>query len=223
MVDFLQKNSDFSPLSIICLNTRHCLKVNHSAGLHVGWLVSEALRLHFISEGSSDEALARSGVTISGVWSCVGKLSISTVLTKAICETISLNHVVLLFDGPFSWLPPRLLLLVAKFAVHRASDMANLFRVSVTFRKVSMRDELWAQIQWTSPWNGMGKDGAEAVDWEKYREQFGLPYFNTLRYSISSPGSHQPSSISGVGFTVAVSTTDPYGHASFHGFVGSLS
>ncbi len=72
------------------------------------------------------------------------------------------------------------------------SDMNSLLRVSKRFNALASSDVLWSKSSqlngnsYTSHWLdtmwlGQGKDGYEEVEWNKTREEAGLPIMNMLK------------------------------------------
>ena len=84
-------------------------------------------------------------------------------------------------EGPFSSLSEKLLSLIAEYYSDKAKDISKLSIVSRRFRLIFQADAIWKDIVINYMWSGGGVDGTEQEEWNAYRLESGLPYFNSER------------------------------------------
>jgi hypothetical protein len=150
-----------------------------------GWLASEAIRLALIQlERKSSLSLldllsSFRLLTISS--SYFGIFSFGDEITRDIISKLGTSTVFVIVEGPFSYLSESLLSAVSHFYSDKAGDISKLCLLSRRFRLIFQADAIWKDIDLKFKWCGGGIDGTEQEEWNAYRIESGLPYFNTER------------------------------------------
>lgn len=150
-----------------------------------GWLASEAIRLALIQlERRSSLSLIdllSSFRLLTVLSSYSGSFSFGDEITRDMISKLGTSTVYVIVEGPFSYLSENLLSSVSQYYSDKARDISKLCQLSRRFRLIFQADAIWKNVDIKFKWCGGGVDGTEQEEWNAYRIESGLPYFNTER------------------------------------------
>ena len=150
-----------------------------------GCLASEAIRLALeqieIKSSLSMIDLFSSLRLLKVTSSRLGTLHFGEEITREKLVKLGSSVIYVIVEGPFSSLNEKLLLLMADFYANTAKEISILSLLSRRFRLIFQADAVWKDIVINYMWSGGGVDGTEQEEWNTYRIESGLPYFNTER------------------------------------------
>ena len=150
-----------------------------------GCLASEAIRLALeqieIKSSLSMIDLFSSLRLLKVTSSRLGTLHFGEEITREKLAKLGSSVIYVIVEGPFSSLNEKLLLLMADFYANTAKEISILSLLSRRFRLIFQADAVWKDIVINYMWSGGGVDGTEQEEWNTYRIESGLPYFNTER------------------------------------------
>ena len=150
-----------------------------------GCLASEAIRLALeqieIKSSLSMIDLFSSLRLLKVTSSRLGTLHFGEEITREKLVKLGSSVIYVIVEGPFSSLNEKLLLLIADFYANAAKEISKLTLLSRRFRLIFQADAVWKDIVINYMWSGGGVDGTEQEEWNTYRIESGLPYFNTER------------------------------------------
>lgn len=176
MTSFLRTN---------CLGNIYKIAVQLDESPTWGWLASEAIRLSLIQlETKSSLSLidlfsSYRLLTVSALY--FGSFSLGDEITQDLISKLGSSTIYIIVEGPLSSLSENLLSSISQFNSNKARDIAKLCLLSRRFRLIFQSDEIWKDIDLKFKWSGGGVDGTEQEEWNAYRIESGLPYFNTER------------------------------------------
>lgn len=111
----------------------------------------------------------------------LGNVNFGEEITREKLAKLGSSVIYVIVEGPFSSLNEKLLLLIADFYANAAKEISKLTLLSRRFRLIFQADAVWKDIVINYIWSGGGVDGTEQEEWNTYRIESGLPYFNTER------------------------------------------
>jgi hypothetical protein len=168
-----------------CLGNLYKIPLRLDENLTWGWLASEAIRLALeqLEEKSSMSLMdmLSSFKLVKVISNRLGSLSYGDEITKDKLAKIASSTIYVIVEGPFSSLHEKLLLMIAELYSDKAKDISKLSLLSRRFRFIFQADATWKDIVINYKWSGGGVDGTEQEEWNAYRIESGLPYFNTER------------------------------------------
>ena len=168
-----------------CLGNVYKIAVQLDESPTWGWLASEAIRLALIQlERKSSLSLldlfsSFRLLTVSS--SYFGSFSFGDEITRNIISKLGTSTVYVIVEGPLSFLSENLLSIISQYYSDKARDISKLCLLSRRFRLFFQADGIWKDIDLKFKWCGGGVDGTEQEEWNTYRIESGLPYFNTER------------------------------------------
>ena len=150
-----------------------------------GCLASEAIRLSLLRlENKPHRCLVdlMSSFKLLRVSSCLlGILNFGDVITREMVSCIGTTIISVVVEGPFSSLDDKLLSCISSLYSNKAKDISILSLLNRRLRLIFQDDAIWKDIVIKYKWIGGGVDGTEEEEWNAYRIESGLPYFNTER------------------------------------------
>ena len=150
-----------------------------------GCLASEAIRLSLLRlENKPHRCLVdlMSSFKLLRVSSCLlGILNFGDEITREMVSCIGTTIISVVVEGPFSSLDDKLLSCISSFYSNKAKDISILSLLNRRLRLIFQDDAIWKDIVIKYKWIGGGVDGTEEEEWNAYRIESGLPYFNTER------------------------------------------
>ena len=168
-----------------CLGNLYKISVRLDENPTWGWLASEVigLALEQIERTSSLSVIdLLSSFRLLKVYSSRFEcLNFGDEITRDKIVKIGSSIVYVIVEGPFSSLSEKLLSLIAEYYSDKAKDISKLSIVSRRFRLIFQADAIWKDIVINYMWSGGGVDGTEQEEWNAYRLESGLPYFNSER------------------------------------------
>ena len=111
----------------------------------------------------------------------LGNVNFGEEITREKLAKLGSSVIYVIVEGPFSSLNEKLLLLIADFYANAAKEISKLTLLCRRFRLIFQADAVWKDIVINYIWSGGGVDGTEQEEWNTYRIESGLPYFNTER------------------------------------------
>ena len=150
-----------------------------------GSLASEAIRLSLIRlENKPYRCLVdlMSSFRLLRVSSCLfGTFNFGDAITREVISRIGTTIISVVVEGPFSSLNEKLLSCISSFYSNKAKDISQFSLLNRRLRLIFQDDAIWKDIIIKYKWIGGGIDGTEEEEWNAYRIESGLPYFNTER------------------------------------------
>lgn len=172
-------------LNANCLGSLHRIAIRADESPTWGWFASEAIRLALMQlERKSPLNLIDllSSLRLLNVSSCqFGILSFGDEITSDWVSKIGSSTINVIVEGPLPSLTEKLLIYIARFYTDKARHIAVLSLLNRKFRAIFEADAIWKDIEIKYKWSGGGVDGTEQQEWNSYRIESGLPYFNTER------------------------------------------
>lgn len=172
-------------LNASCLGNLHRIAIRVDENPTWGWLASEAIRLALIQlERKSPLNLIDllSSLRLLNVSSCqFGTFNFGNEITSDWLLKIGSSIIHVIVEGPLPSLTEKLLICIARFYSDKARHIALLSLLNRKFRAIFQADAIWKDIEIKYKWSGGGVDGTEEQEWNSYRIESGLPYFNTER------------------------------------------
>lgn len=144
-------------------------------GLTWWWVAKEVLRLYLLSLETEVRKRQRKIIRISRILSPDKEsLDLAQRILYYDVKRLANGIFELHTEGPWSILNDFQLLYVSGF-IGLAKDLNSLIRVSKRFQLVFSSNEVWKNVPFAwSAWQGQGKCGKEAQDWEKVHEHSGI-------------------------------------------------
>ena len=168
-----------------CLGNLYKIPLRLDENLTWGWLASESIRL------ALEQMEEKSTMSLMDMFSSfklvkvtsnrLGNLNYGEEITKDKLTKIASSTIYVIVEGPFSSLSEKLLLMIAENYSDKAKDISKLCLLNRRFRLIFQADATWKDIVINYKWSGGGVDGTEQEEWNAYRIESGLPYFNTER------------------------------------------
>lgn len=168
-----------------CLGTTYKIPLRLDEKPTWGWLASEAIRL------ALEQLESKSSLSVIDLFSSLrllkvissrlGTLNFGDEITREKLAKVASSIIYVIVEGPFSSLCEKLLSLIAEYYSDTAKETSKLSLLSRRFRLIFQADAIWKDIVINYMWSGGGVDGTEQEEWNTYRIESGLPYFNTER------------------------------------------
>jgi hypothetical protein len=172
--------------NVNCGDTNHKITVSYKDKLTWGWLTSECLRLHNIAKDYKKDSLGYvlNRMVVHGlVIIFQGRkesLEYSNIITPESVEETGLNHilpsrqlsVIIESYGYYRIKQENGLLqyLIEYLDLSQASQLSTLMMISKEFYSMASTDKNWKQVAIKNYWKGLGIDGSEDDEWDKYRK-----------------------------------------------------
>ena len=153
-----------------------------------GCLASEAIRLSLIRlEIKPHRCLVdlMSSFRLLRVSSFLfGTLNFGDEITREMISRIGTTTINVIVEGPFSSLDENILSGISCFYSNKPKDISKFSLLNRRLRLIFQDDAIWKDVVIKYKWIGGGIDGTEQEEWNAYRIESGLPYFNTERCQL---------------------------------------
>ena len=154
-----------------------------------GCLASEAIRLSLIRlEIKPHRCLVdlMSSFRLLRVYSFLfGTLNFGDEITRDMISRIGTTTINVIVEGPFSSLDENILSCISCFYSNKPKDISKFSLLNRRLRLIFQDDAIWKDVVIKYKWIGGGIDGTEQEEWNAYRIESGLPYFNTERCQLN--------------------------------------